>query len=579
MAKLLKNILETYPPRSRDEKLFVDQHKVDKIKNKGVGTEDDKLFNASNIKQVSRRADRHGYEPGEDLDKYDAGRATAPGTMKAQRGVNNIPPTTTYEDTVDEGIDSFKAREILNSAGAPIGGNYHKLDSETVDKLVSYAKKHKYHAPKNANGSRGRYFHDHLQRRAALKEDTVDEGLRLIKVHTLGAHTAKVYKDNEWGEHRVKFYKNGKHLGEGPEYHTDDVQDAHDTAKAALKKYNESIDEGHSIKQLAQAADAHRLHRNAYLTQSQRKYQKGKDGGDDAAAAGKHDKAVQVADRLRWKLQDKGKSHTSQLKKEDIEQVDEVSKNTLAKYIKKANKNYGNMTAGQGSFYRNRPNASSTPFDKSAENRKKGIARAVDKLTKEEIEQVNEVGFANKFAPLKKTEPRSGYMRIKGGGVGYDSSNPDMRINRRAGLDKDIDWENDGKGAFDKQQKRMEKFKSRALKKEDEEILENIEEHVALLSVAEEMLNEDVTSALSPYYQSPEYHKDRASTHSLHCSDCNSLAQQHINLMDQATDRAVKAKHRSIARQYSELAKAHAHMTDHHYNEFRKARNKTLRSK
>ncbi len=63
--------------------------------------------------------------------------------------------------------------------------------------------------------------------------------LRLKGTHTAGNYSAKVYKDNEWNEHRVKFYKNGKHLGEGPEYHTDDVEDAHATAKAALKRYNE----------------------------------------------------------------------------------------------------------------------------------------------------------------------------------------------------------------------------------------------------------------------------------------------------------------------------------------------------
>jgi hypothetical protein len=503
MPKLLKNILETYPPRSRDEKLFVDQHKVDKIKNKGVGTEDDKLFNATNIKQVSRRADRHGYEPGEDLDKYDAGRATAPGTMKSQRGVGNIPPTTTYE--AEE--KWIRKDNVEPGEKAPEGVRY-------------------YTAPKKK----------------------------------------KSFFDKHWNKNVIK------------------------RMKEDTERQEDAVDEGHSIKQLAQAADAHRLHRNAYLTQSQRKYQKGKDGGDDAAAAGKHDKAVQVADRLRWKLQDKGKTHTSQLKKEDIEQVDEISNKLLSRYVPKAINNAALMASGKAAYHRLRPNADGTPFDKAAENRDNGINLAFRKAAglakvsskskiKEDAEQVDEAGFANKFAPLKKTQPRSGYMRLKGGGVGYDSSNPDMRINRRAGLDKDIDWENDGKGAFDKQQKRMEKFKNRALKKEDEEILENIEEHMALLSIAEEMLNEDVTSALSPYYQSPEYHKDRASTHSLHCSDCNSLAQQHINLMDQATDRAVKNKHRSIAKQYSELAKAHAHMTDHHYNEFRKARNKMLRSK
>lgn len=62
--------------------------------------------------------------------------------------------------------------------------------------------------------------------------------LRLKGTHTEGDYSAKVYKDNDWNEHRVKFYHKGKHLGEGPDYHTDDPEDAHSTAKIQLKRYN-----------------------------------------------------------------------------------------------------------------------------------------------------------------------------------------------------------------------------------------------------------------------------------------------------------------------------------------------------
>lgn len=61
--------------------------------------------------------------------------------------------------------------------------------------------------------------------------------LRKVGEHVLGEHSAKVYKDPEWGEHRVKFYHQGKHLGENADYHTDDAEDAHDTAKAQLNRY------------------------------------------------------------------------------------------------------------------------------------------------------------------------------------------------------------------------------------------------------------------------------------------------------------------------------------------------------
>jgi hypothetical protein len=63
--------------------------------------------------------------------------------------------------------------------------------------------------------------------------------LRLLKTHTgPKGDVAKVYKDKDWGEHRVKFYSpDGKHRSDS-DYHTDDLSDAHDTAKSQLNRYN-----------------------------------------------------------------------------------------------------------------------------------------------------------------------------------------------------------------------------------------------------------------------------------------------------------------------------------------------------
>ena len=63
--------------------------------------------------------------------------------------------------------------------------------------------------------------------------------LRLLKTHTgPKGDVAKVYKDKDWGEHRVKFFSpEGKHRSES-DYHTDDLSDAHDTAQSQLNRYN-----------------------------------------------------------------------------------------------------------------------------------------------------------------------------------------------------------------------------------------------------------------------------------------------------------------------------------------------------
>lgn len=59
------------------------------------------------------------------------------------------------------------ARVTLAACGVPIGADFHQLSSTQVDLLLIEAKAARYRKPKNANGSRGRYFHAMLQRRAA----------------------------------------------------------------------------------------------------------------------------------------------------------------------------------------------------------------------------------------------------------------------------------------------------------------------------------------------------------------------------------------------------------------------------
>jgi hypothetical protein len=71
MAKTLKKILEVYAPRSKDEKRFRDKHVVVKSKLDDKGTQDDKQFNATNVKAIDRDTEGHGYNPGQDEKVYE----------------------------------------------------------------------------------------------------------------------------------------------------------------------------------------------------------------------------------------------------------------------------------------------------------------------------------------------------------------------------------------------------------------------------------------------------------------------------------------------------------------------------
>lgn len=62
------------------------------------------------------------------------------------------------------------ARMILRDCGVALGADYHALSSDVVDSLATWADKQGYRKPRNANGSRARYYHAMLQRRARCKD-------------------------------------------------------------------------------------------------------------------------------------------------------------------------------------------------------------------------------------------------------------------------------------------------------------------------------------------------------------------------------------------------------------------------
>lgn len=59
-------------------------------------------------------------------------------------------------------MDRATARSILGACNA--NHDFHAMPSSDVERLLHFADDHKYRKPKNANGSRGRYFHAFLMR-------------------------------------------------------------------------------------------------------------------------------------------------------------------------------------------------------------------------------------------------------------------------------------------------------------------------------------------------------------------------------------------------------------------------------
>lgn len=65
--------------------------------------------------------------------------------------------------------ERVNARETLRMLRIDPARDFFTLDSTQVESLVAEADRVRYRKPKNANGSRARYFHALLQRRANRK--------------------------------------------------------------------------------------------------------------------------------------------------------------------------------------------------------------------------------------------------------------------------------------------------------------------------------------------------------------------------------------------------------------------------
>ncbi len=63
-------------------------------------------------------------------------------------------------------LDSIEAKSLAAKFSVPLGRNFFTLTSFEVGCVLDGADARKYRKPKNANGSRGRYFYEYLNRTA-----------------------------------------------------------------------------------------------------------------------------------------------------------------------------------------------------------------------------------------------------------------------------------------------------------------------------------------------------------------------------------------------------------------------------
>jgi hypothetical protein len=114
--KTLKDILELYQAKSKDERRFVDKHIV--VKQKDLNGNKDDVFQATNIKTIGRKAERHGYEPGEDEKVYEETE------VLDEKITASTPTSDVISDFVHSKNPKFKGKTKAMRIKMALGASY-----------------------------------------------------------------------------------------------------------------------------------------------------------------------------------------------------------------------------------------------------------------------------------------------------------------------------------------------------------------------------------------------------------------------------------------------------------------------
>jgi hypothetical protein len=98
---------------------------------------------------------------------------------------------------------------------------------------------------------------------------------------------------------------------------------------------------------------------------------------------------------------------------DEEEQIDEISKGTLGRYINKAKDSIDTASYRQG--HKEAHGSSSKPLEKKLTKRHKGISTAVNKLTKEESEQIDELSKGTMGRYINKAATKMGSQGVTAG--------------------------------------------------------------------------------------------------------------------------------------------------------------------
>ena len=105
------------------------------------------------------------------------------------------------------------------------------------------------------------------------------------------------------------------------------------------------------------------------------------------------------------------------MKKEEVEQIDELKKSTLVSYVGKAAGRLAAASRLQRDFEKDGNTALAGEFEQSAQKKKVGIQKAANKLAKEEVEQVDELSTPTMSSYVKKVGAENKFTKKRVDGL------------------------------------------------------------------------------------------------------------------------------------------------------------------
>lgn len=333
MAKTLKDFLNERQlgpmvVKNPDEQKFIDKHVIAKVADRNGN--DDELFKGSKVKFADRKKDRKGYNPGEDEEVY-------------------------------EELKGNQHRIDANKNGKVDAHDFHLLrkkkkvaeESEQIDELSTPT------------------LQSYRKKARAQGNAIVD------KMKMGGGDWSKDQKDTKTLRKRAAGAQaSGKQLVKrGESLKTEEVEQIDELSQDAVKNYaNRAFDQSNNILKMRHK-DLPKSAMKAAETAKERR-RKG------IVAAGKRlgqDTMIDIASKAANRV------------REEVEQIDELSRKTLGSYAKKAKDQMSrsDTIAGRemGSRYDGqRPSPNERKHNQRADKRYRGLDMAISKLAKEEVE-------------------------------------------------------------------------------------------------------------------------------------------------------------------------------------------------